>query len=104
MSDEKTNNPQSEKPPVATPQELHQESKPPETKQLNFSESAIKNAGDQGISLNPVGSHATNPFVAQDIVQVQPPAQTIAPKPLSAEAVTPQPTAQSSGSTSDVGE
>jgi len=104
MSDEKTNNPQPEKQPVATPQDAHQESTSPETKQINFSESAIKNAGDQGISLKPVGSHDTNPFLSQDIAQTQPAGPTVAPKPLSAEAVTPPPAAQSGGSTSDVGE
>ena len=104
MSDEKINNPQPEKTPVVTTQEVHQENKPSETKQVNLAEAAIKNAGDQGISLNPVGSHATNPFVAQDVVPAQPPAQTVVTQPPVAKAVNPPPTAQSGGSKSDAGE
>ena len=105
MSDEQTNNSQPEKPSTNTPREAQQESKPQEkpseTKQLNFSESAVKNAGDQGISLNPVGSHNTNPFMAQDIVQTQPAAQ-ITPPPTAT--VTPPPAAQSRGDTHEAGE
>lgn len=104
MSDENVNNVQPEKPSIVAPQESKQQEKPPEIKQINFSESAIKNAGDQGISLNPVGGHNTNPFVSQDIVQSQPPVQMIVPTPPSAEAIIQPPQAQSSGGGSDAGE
>ncbi|MBE0684354.1 MAG: hypothetical protein IH589_20810 [Anaerolineales bacterium] len=105
MSDENADVVQPEKPSVApqvVPQEIKPQEKTPEIKQVDLSESFTKNAGDQGISLNPVGSQATNPFTAQDIVQSQPPAQVVTPTP-SAEIVTPPPPAQSSGG-SDAGE
>lgn len=108
MSDEKVDNAQPEKSSVITPQEAHQESKqqekPPEIKQVNLSESATKNAGDQGISLNPVGGHDTNPFVSQDIVQSQPVVQIETPTPPSVETVIPPLPPQSSGGGGDAGE
>ncbi len=83
MSDENVDNVQPEKTSVITPQEAPQENKqqekPPEIKQVDFSESAIKNAGDQGVFFNPkIGVSTPDPFVSQDIVQTQPPpTQTI---------------------------
>jgi hypothetical protein len=100
MSDENADAVQPEKPSV-TPQVTPQESKQAEIKSFEFAESAIKNAGDQGISLNPVGGHDTNPFVSQDIVQVQPAVQIVPPTSSTVEAVTQPP---SSVSNSDTGE
>ncbi|MBI5353790.1 MAG: hypothetical protein HZB50_14195 [Chloroflexi bacterium] len=108
MPDEKNENIQHEKTPLITPRETSQESKqqekPPEIKKLDFAEAAIKNAGDQGISLNPVGSHTTNPFMAQDTVQPQPSVQMVTPTPPSVEAVIPPAPAQSSEGGSNAGE
>ncbi len=85
MSDEPTNNPQPEKTPANAPQEVQsqQQDKQPETKQVNFSESAVKNAGDQGVFFNPaVGVNTPDPFISQDVKPVSPPpGQTISPTP-----------------------
>jgi len=71
MSDEKNDQPQ-ETPKETKSQELRNENKPQEgpkeTKiiQLNESFAGKSQPGDQGILLNPVGSHNTDPFVSQD--------------------------------------
>lgn len=99
MSDEKVDNVQPEKPSVImsqeTPQENKQQEKPPEViKQVDFSESAIKNAGDQGVFFNPsVGISTPDPFVSQDIAQ---------PPSLPAQIIIPP--AQSSGGKNSSGE
>jgi len=86
MSDENADTVQPEKPsvtPQVVPQESKQQEKPPEVKQVDFSESLTKNAGDQGVFFNPtIGVNTPDPFVSQDIVQTQLPlVQTITPPP-----------------------
>lgn len=89
MSDEKLVNQPPEKPTVVNPpQEASQHNNP--TKQTNESKKVELNesfagkteAGDQGISLKPIGSHNSDPFVSQDIIQAQPLPTPITPTPV----------------------
>ena len=97
MSEEQSNSVQPEKSSVTTQNQESSQNNGSEVKQLNFSESAIKNAGGQGVSLKPVGSHTTNPFTSQDVTQAQPPTQV---QP-SSQIVTPPPSDASGNSSSN---
>jgi len=98
MSDEKTDNKPVEKPNQTKPQETSKETKPQEKdvqgNLVELRESFAGKSGDQGVFLQPVGSHDTDPFVAQDITQPQPTSsQQVVTSPLSS--------VQSSGNDSD---
>ncbi len=106
MSDEKPENKPTENPTIVNPpQEISQESKPVEKPiedkkvELNESFAGKTEAGSQGISLRPLGSHATDPFVSQDTTQSQPPPA----QPSPVQQIIPSST-QSSGNDSSDGE
>ena len=108
MSEEKADNKPLEKPSEAISQEVSQGNKqqecPPISTQIEWHEFAGKTeAGDQGISLKPLGSHDSDPFVSQDIVQSQPLPAQIVPTPVQTTTTPPPPT-QTSSSDSEAGE
>lgn len=80
MPDEQNNKP-AETPQVSRPQEAPKESKVIE---LNESFAGKSQPGNQGILLNPVGGHNTDPFVSQDI-----PASPISPESIMPQAAMP---------------